>query len=332
MSTFSAQTGATPGRTVETVDVGTAQDLSSSLPLVGTQASALLIPELVVISGKGGTGKTSVVASFAVLAESVVVADCDVDAADLHLVLKPEVLENHIFTSGHEAKIRQDDCEACGTCQEVCRFDAVMAVEDESAFVIDSLACEGCGVCVELCPSRAIDFEDRTCGEWFVSSTRSGPMVHARLGIAAENSGKLVSTVRAEARRIAAENGTAEILIDGPPGIGCPVIAAITGATSVLVVTEPTVSGAHDLDRVLELTEHFGIPAAVCVNRWDIHPEGTEHIEEHVRARGAIVAGRVRYDPTVTTAQVEGRTVVELGGPAADDIRALWGRVRNLLH
>jgi len=308
--------------------MGTAQELSGSLPLVGPQASALLVPELVVISGKGGTGKTSVVASFSVLAGGAVVADCDVDAADLHLVLEPQVVESHIFVSGHEAKIRESACEANGTCREVCRFDAVMASEDGSAFVIDSLTCEGCGVCVELCPAKAIDFEERTCGEWFVSRTRSGPMVHARLGIAAENSGKLVSMVRTEAKRIAVENGKAAILVDGPPGIGCPVIAAITGATAVLVVTEPTVSGAHDLDRVLELAEHFDIPAAVCVNRWDIHPEGTVQIEEHVRARGATVAGRICYDPLVTLAQVEGRTVVEVGGPAADDIRTLWDQLR----
>jgi len=156
-------------------------------------------------------------------------------------------------------------------------------------------------------------------------------MVHARLGIAAENSGKLVSTVRAEAKRIATENGNATIVVDGPPGIGCPVIAAITGAAAVLVVTEPTVSGEHDLDRVLELTEHFGIPAMVCINRWDIHPESAARIEENAGARGAIVAGRIRYDPTVTAAQVEGQTVVEMGGPAADDIRALWKRLCCLL-
>jgi MinD superfamily P-loop ATPase len=310
----------------------TAQNLSGSLPLSPSQTTSMLIPELVVISGKGGTGKTSVVASFAILAENVVVADCDVDAADLHLVLKPKVIENHIFRSGHEAKIRQSDCEACGTCREVCRFGAITVSEDESVFTVDHLACEGCGVCVELCPSRAIDFGERTCGEWFVSETRSGPMVHARLGIAAENSGKLVSTVRAEAKRIATENGNAATVVDGPPGIGCPVIAAITGAAAVLVVTEPTVSGEHDLDRVLELTEHFGIPAMVCINRWDIHPEGAARIEEHAGARGAIVAGRIRYDPTVTTAQVKGQSVVELGGPAAGDIRAVWERVCHLLH
>jgi MinD superfamily P-loop ATPase len=292
----------------------------------------MLIPELVAISGKGGTGKTSVVASFAILAENVVVADCDVDAADLHLVLRPQVIEDHVFKSGHEAKIRRSDCEACGACHEVCRFNAITVSEDSSVFTVDTLACEGCGVCVELCPSRAIEFRERTCGEWFVSETRSGPMVHARLGIAAENSGKLVSTVRAEAKRIATENGNAAIVVDGPPGIGCPVIAAITGAAAVVVVTEPTVSGEHDLDRVLELTEHFGIPAMVCINRWDIHPESAARIEENAGARGAIVVGRIRYDPAVTAAQVKGRSVVELGGSAANDIRAVWRRVCHLLH
>ncbi len=286
-------------------------------------------PELVIISGKGGTGKTSVAASFAMLAENVVVADCDVDAADLHLVLKPETLERQIFSSGHEAVIRADRCNGSGNCRNVCRFGAVIAGEDGSAFLIDPLACEGCGVCVEFCPSRAIIFPERQCGEWFVSTTPSGPMVHARLGIAAENSGKLVSTVRSEAKKVAAGNNSSLILIDGPPGIGCPVIAAITGATGVLVVTEPTVSGAHDMKRVLELAAHFQIPVAVCVNRWDLNPEGAEQIESDARRHGAVIAGRIRYDTTVTRAQVEGRTVVELGGDAADDIRNLWKNLQG---
>ncbi len=312
--------------------MSTRDSLSASLPVAGIQAARARVPELVVISGKGGTGKTSVVASFAVLAEDVVVADCDVDAADLHLVLAPEILEAHIFVSGHEAVIRQEDCDSSGTCKEVCRFDAVIEIEGPRGFVIDPLACEGCGVCVELCPSRAIDFPERTCGEWFSSTTRSGPMVHARLGIAAENSGKLVSTVRNEAKKLAASNGSGAILIDGPPGIGCPVIAALTGATAVLVVTEPTVSGAHDMERVLELAAHFQIPAAVCVNRWDINPEGAERIEARARDHGAVVTGRIRYDAAVTRAQVEGRTVVELGGGAADDIRTLWGHVQRWME
>jgi len=306
--------------------------LSASLPVAGIQAARARVPELVVISGKGGTGKTSVVASFAVLADDVVVADCDVDAADLHLVLAPEILETHTFVSGHEAVIRQGDCDASGTCHEVCRFGAVIQGEGSSAFVIDPLACEGCGVCVEFCPAHAIDFPERNCGEWFSSTTRNGPMVHARLGIAAENSGKLVSTVRNEAQKAAVQNGSGILLVDGPPGIGCPVIAAITGATGVLVVTEPTVSGAHDMERVLELAAHFQIPAAVCVNRWDINPEGAESIEARARAHGATIVGRIRYDAAVTQAQVEGRTVVELGGVAADDIRTVWDRVQQWME
>jgi MinD superfamily P-loop ATPase len=302
-----------------------------SLPIARDQAALPRISELVVISGKGGTGKTSVVASFAVLAEKAVVADCDVDAADLHLVLSPDLMETHTFVSGHEAVIRRDDCCGSGVCREVCRFDAVSGDDRTGRFVIDPLACEGCGVCVELCPNSAIDFVERTCGAWYVSSTPSGPMVHARLGIAAENSGKLVSTVRHEARRVAVGNGCTTILVDGPPGIGCPVIASITGATGVLVVTEPTVSGAHDMERVLELADHFDVPGAVCVNRWDLNPDGADRIESRARDHGAVIAGRIRYDPAVTTAQVEGRTVVELGGPAADDIRFVWDLVRGWL-
>lgn len=302
----------------------TVELLPTKLPVRDSRAARPPIPELVIISGKGGTGKTSVAASFAVLARNAVIADCDVDAADLHLVLRPQTLESHIFSSGHDAVIRQDLCNGSGTCREVCRFGAVIAENNSTLSVIDPLACEGCGVCVEVCPNRAIAFPERRCGEWFVSTTPTGPMVHARLGIAAENSGKLVSTVRSEAKRLAASNDSALILIDGPPGIGCPVIAAITGATGVLVVTEPTVSGAHDMKRVLELAAHFHIPVAVCVNRWDLNPEGTEQIESHALRHGAVIAGRIRYDTTVTKAQVAGRAVVELGGEAADDIRSVW--------
>jgi len=301
-----------------------------TLPLAESHQGQALVPELVVISGKGGTGKTSVVASFAMLAENAVLADCDVDAADLHLVLTPEILERHVFTSGHEAVIRQTDCEGCGECLELCRFDAI-STRDGSRFPeIDPIACEGCGVCAHLCPVAAIDFLPRVCGEWFVSSTRCGPMVHARLGIAAENSGKLVSTVRAEARMVASRTGRGLIVVDGPPGIGCPVIAAITGASGVLVVTEPSVSGEHDVERALDLARHFGIPAAVCVNRWDLCAEGADRIEDSARRSGAEIAGRIRYDPSVTTAQVQARPVIDLGGPAADDIQAVWERARPL--
>lgn len=283
--------------------------------------------ELVIISGKGGTGKTSVTASFAMLAQNPVIADCDVDAADMHLILAPRVRQRHPFRAGHEAVIRQEKCTACGDCRTLCRFDAVALSAGDggnSIFTIDPVACEGCGVCVRFCPEQAIDFPERLCGEWMVSDTRCGPMVHARLGVAAENSGKLVSTVRKEARRIAEENHHNLVLIDGPPGIGCPVIASLTGASLVLAVTEPTVSGEHDLQRVLSLTRHFDIPTAICVNKWDINPEMTERIETAAHLAGARVVGRIRYDRAVTQAQLEGKAVVETVAPCVEDIKAIW--------
>ncbi|HOJ59426.1 MAG TPA: ATP-binding protein [bacterium] len=283
--------------------------------------------EQVVISGKGGTGKTSVTASFAALSGRCVIADCDVDAADLHLILAPRVLERHAFHAGHEAFIRPEDCIGCGVCLAYCRFEAVRRngqSAGEAQFIIDPIACEGCGVCVRLCPAQAIDFPERLCGEWMISETRHGPLVHARLGIAAENSGKLVSTVRQEARRIANEENRSLILVDGPPGIGCPVIASLTGAAQALVVTEPTVSGEHDLERILTLTRHFDMPAAVCVNKWDLNPTMTERIEDKARSWGACTIGRIRYDTAVTQAQLQAKAVVETDAPSARDIRQLW--------
>ena len=286
--------------------------------------------ELVVISGKGGTGKTSLTASFAVLADRPVIVDCDVDAADMHLVLSPTIRERHEFRSGNEAVIRRELCKGCGACLANCRFSAVRVVRTDAGtpqYSIDPTACEGCGVCVRFCPEQAIDFPERLCGEWMVSDTRCGPMVHARLGVAAENSGKLVSTVRREARRVAEEEHCALIIVDGPPGIGCPVIASVTGATQVLVVTEPTVSGEHDLERVLSLTSHFGIPAAVCVNKWDLNPEMAERIELKAGLQGAVIAGRIRYDAAVTMAQIRGLTVVETGAACVDDIIRIWEKL-----
>lgn len=286
--------------------------------------------ELVVISGKGGTGKTSLTASFAVLADRPVVADCDVDAADLHLVLSPRIRERHDFYSGHEAVIRIDNCSNCGLCQEYCRFDAVRTngrSEGETMYSIDPVSCEGCGMCVRFCPEQAIDFPECLCGEWMISDTRCGPMVHARLGVAAENSGKLVSIVRREARRIAEEENHSLIIVDSPPGIGCPVIASVTGASQVLIVTEPTVSGEHDLERVLSLTKHFGIPAAVCVNKWDLNPKMTNRIENKVRSVGARIAGRVRYDPGITLAQMQEQAVVETEASSVEDIQQVWSHL-----
>ena len=286
--------------------------------------------EIVIISGKGGTGKTSLAASFAVLADRPVITDCDVDAADLHLVLAPEIKERHEFRGGREAVIRADDCIGCSLCLDYCRFDAVKTREDPlrgPVFSVDSVACEGCGVCVRFCPVEAIDFPERLCGEWMISETRCGPMVHARLGIAAENSGKLVSTVRQEARRIAERENRTLILVDGPPGIGCPVIASVTGSDLVLAVTEPTVSGAHDLERVLSLTRHFDIQAAICVNKWDLNPGMADRIEQKAREMGARVAGRIRYDRSVTRAQLQEKAVVETDAPCVEDIRKIWSEI-----
>ncbi len=287
--------------------------------------------ELVIISGKGGTGKTSVTASFAALAKNAVLVDCDVDAADLHLILNPQIRERHDFYSGHEAVIRPEDCTACGLCETLCRFDAIQ--ESGRTFTIDPSSCEGCGVCVEFCPAKAIDFPDRLCGEWFQSQTHFGTLVHARLGVGAENSGKLVSTVRDQAKQFAQAIQANWILVDGPPGTGCHVIASITGANAVLAVTEPTLSGKHDLLRVLELARHFKIPAFVCINKWDINPEMTGQIEAAATAAGATVLARIPYDQSITTAQINGQSVVELNnGPASQSIQTLWKNVCQKLQ
>ena len=294
--------------------------------------------ELVVISGKGGTGKTSIVASFAALAEKVVLADCDVDAADLHLVLDPKTVRRESFSGGKRARIMSGHCTACGKCEELCRFDAIYFDAPgngrvDKTFRVDPIACEGCGVCAWFCADNAIEFAPAVNGEWYVSDTRHGPMVHARLGIAEENSGKLVSTVRKEAGRLAEQRGIDLVLIDGSPGIGCPVIASITGADLVLIVTEPTLSGLHDLGRVADVARHFNIPGMVCINKWDLNPDVASKIEHQTIERGMSVAGRVRYDRAVTDAQVRRQAVVEFQQDGcAEDIRELWtnvGRCRD---
>lgn len=289
--------------------------------------------ELVIISGKGGTGKTSVTASFALLADRPVVADCDVDASDLHLLLSPTRLEQHDFYSGREAIIRPDACINCGICQAECRFDAVRSPEEGGTenYSIDPLSCEGCGVCVLLCPVDAINFPERLCGEWMVSESRAGPMVHARLDAGGENSGRLVAEVRSNARRIAQEKGRSLVIVDGPPGVGCAVIASVTGASMVLVVVEPTLSGEHDMERVLGLAKHFSIPAAISLNKWDLNREMSDRIESRARKLGAQVASRIRYDHAVVQAQMEAKAVVEIEAPAAEEIRNLWREIESAL-
>ncbi len=283
--------------------------------------------EIVVISGKGGTGKTSITGCFAALAENAVLADCDVDAADLHMLLAPEIISRNDFISGNEAIVREDDCTGCGVCKKNCKFDAI-EVTPEGKYRVNPFSCEGCMVCVEVCPVKAIDFPPNHCGEWYFSHTRFGPMVHARLGVAQENSGKLVSTVRLEAAAKAKELNKDFVIVDGPPGIGCPVIASITGADLIVVVTEPTISGRHDMKRVLQLAQHFSVPACVIVNKWDINPEMTEVIEADARNSSAEPLGRIPYDRAFTVAQINGRTLVEeTTGESVEKITTIWEKV-----
>ena len=294
----------------------------------GRKRRGRAMKELVVISGKGGTGKTSLTAAFASLARGKVLCDADVDAADLHLLTAPRIRQRRDFQSGNRAVIDPDRCTGCGLCRELCRWDAI-----GPDFTVDAIACEGCGVCVDLCPEAAVDFPVNTCGQWFVSDTRFGPMVHAALGVAEENSGRLVSLVRREARRIAEADRLDLILTDGPPGVGCPVIASIGAADAVLVVTEPTVSGAHDMRRVVELARHFRVPVMICINKFDLNPAMTRQIQDFAMENGAAAVGTIPFDPIVTQAMVAARTVIEAGPdtPAGQAIQRIWNRVAERL-
>lgn len=290
-----------------------------------------MIRELVIISGKGGTGKTSIVAAMACLADNKVIADCDVDAADLHLVLKHRVIEEKPFEGGSKALVNESACTGCGLCVDYCRFDAIE--EAGEVYRIDPISCEGCGVCVRFCPEEAISMVPHVSGSWRVSDTPWGPLVHARLGIAEGNSGKLVTLLKKKARAIASEKGYDLILVDGSPGTGCPVIATISGAALILIVTEPTVSGLHDLERVMDLASHFGIRCAVCVNKADINPEMTKRIGDYCEGRDAPLLGVIEYDPDVTAAQVAGTSIVEFSkGTASRSIRGLWERIHGIIN
>jgi len=295
------------------------------------------LKELVIISGKGGTGKTSIVAAFAALAKNAVFADCDVDAADLHLVLEPKVKQTNEFSGGKQASIIAEKCIGCGKCKDLCRFDAINfdgPANDIVAktFTVDPVSCEGCKVCVEFCPVDAIEFNDAVNGQWFISDTRFGPMVHAELGIAEENSGKLVTVIRKEAKKIAQEQKKDLLIVDGSPGIGCPVIASITGADLVLIITEPTLSGKHDLERVADLAAGFNIPVLVATNKFDLNSDMAEQIEENALRRNIKVIGRIRYDKAFTKAQIMKCSVVEYtGGAVSEDVKALWREVTYAL-
>ena len=275
--------------------------------------------EIVVLSGKGGTGKTSIVASFAALAQSKVLADCDVDAADLHLLLKPKAKEEKEFWSGQVAFIDQEKCTECGLCQELCRFGAI------KDFKVDPLSCEGCGFCYQVCPVDAIATKDSMSGHSFISETKYGYLCHARLGIAQENSGKLVALVRQNAKLIAERENLDYIITDGPPGIGCPVISSLSGASLALLVTEPTLSGIHDLERVIGVCRHFGVTVLVCVNKYDLNEENTYRIESHCANEGIEVATRIPFDNVMTEAIVQGLPVVEYSNSkVTQQIKELW--------
>lgn len=285
--------------------------------------------EIIVISGKGGTGKTSLTAAFAQLASNHVICDLDVDAPDLHLILKPENEYLEEFFSGHEAVINQDLCTDCGECTARCKFDAIK--ESPEGLVVSSLDCEGCGVCVHFCPVKAIDFPMRLCGQWYLSKTRFGPLVHAQLFAGEENSGLLVSLLRKQARGMAEKEGYELILADGTPGIGCPVISSLSGTDLAVAVIEPSPSGSHDLERVVDLCEQFKVPVGVIINKFDINLDHVRNIENFCQARGLTLLGKLPYDHAFTEAMVHEKTIIEYQtGGLAEEVRRIWRRVENL--
>jgi MinD superfamily P-loop ATPase len=280
--------------------------------------------EIVVLSGKGGTGKTSIVGAFASLAENKVLVDCDVDAADLHLLLQPTVREQHEFRSGQNAFIDKEKCTGCGLCEEVCRFRAI------TEFTVNPISCEGCGFCYNACPVKAISMEENIAGQWYISNTRDGPLVHARLGIAQENSGKLVALVRQKAREMAGELESDFIICDGPPGIGCPVISSLSGADLALLITEPTLSGQNDLERVIGVCHHFEVPAVVCINKYDISRENSLSIEKYCENQEIPVVAKIPYNNVVTEAMVKGLPVVEYDQSGfSERLVTLWETVAD---
>jgi MinD superfamily P-loop ATPase len=276
--------------------------------------------QIVVISGKGGTGKTVVAGALAALAQNKVMVDCDVDAADLHLLFHPEIRERHQFICGKTAEIDAQLCQKCGQCVPVCRFRAI-----SGDYVVDPISCEGCALCSRICPFGAVRMIDNVAGEWFVSSTKYGPFVHARLGVAEENSGKLVAKVRQVARDIARRDKLDYVIIDGPPGVGCPVIASLTGVDLALVVTEPTLSGLHDAQRVMEVARHFNVPVRLVINKYDLNPDMAGQIEYYCRDKGIPVVGKIAFDKVIVESMVAGKTIAEYeNGPIKMELIRIW--------
>ncbi|MBN1522043.1 MAG: ATP-binding protein, partial [Candidatus Aureabacteria bacterium] len=291
--------------------------------------------ELVVISGKGGTGKTSLTACFVALAKDSVISDCDVDAADLHLVLSPRIKERGFFSGGVEAEIDQDRCTQCGKCKDACRFSAVEVYEEQgkNKYRIDKLACEGCGVCELVCDYDAVRTKPAVNGEWFMSDTRHGPMSHAKLGVAEENSGRLVTLVRDKAALLAGESKRKRAIMDGAPGTGCPVISSLSGVDYALAVTEPTVSGAHDLERILKVINHFGVRSGVVVNKFDLNEEMTQNIKELAGRYHSEFIGIIPYGKEITEAQMQKLSVVEYTDtPLTESIKEIWKKIDKIIQ
>jgi MinD superfamily P-loop ATPase len=287
------------------------------------------VKQILIISGKGGTGKTILAASLAALAKNKVMADCDVDAADLYLLLQPSIKEKFIFTGMPKVIIDQTRCTGCEDCIGICRYGAIVKdSDDNSKIVIDPIACEGCQVCTHICPVDAIGVHDNSAGEWYVSETKYGSLVHAKLGIAEENSGKLVSVVRQNATKVAQKENCAYVIIDGPPGIGCPVIASLSGVDLALVVTEPTLSGIHDMERVIGLARHFNVKAACVVNKYDINQVNTKNIFDWCKANDVSVLGKILYDNSVPESIAHGMPIVEYTDNAVTEaIREIWSKL-----
>ncbi len=276
--------------------------------------------QILVISGKGGTGKTVVTASLAYLAKNNVTADCDVDAADMHLLMRPKIKERYVFKSGATAFVDQAKCTQCGLCAELCRYDAI-----SQGIIVDPVSCEGCGFCHRACPVGAIEMRENESGEWFISDTPFGDLVHARLGIAEENSGKLVSLVRQKAKELADKQQSDWIIIDGSPGIGCPVIASLSGIDCAIVVTEPSLSGLHDADRVIKLAKHFGVQTKLVINKYDLNEDVTKRIVDYCSKDRIPVIGRIPFDKKIVEATVAGKIIIEFTeSEAGNEIRKVW--------
>ncbi|MCK5014906.1 MAG: ATP-binding protein [Candidatus Omnitrophica bacterium] len=281
--------------------------------------------QILVISGKGGTGKTIVTGALAALAQNKIMVDCDVDAANLHLILRPEVEEKHIFKGGEVALIDKSRCSECGQCIEVCRFDAI-----SKDYIVDPIACEGCAFCGFACPTGAIEMKENVSGEWYISKTKYGPFVHAKLGIAEDNSGRLVALIKQKAKEIAEQQKREWMIIDGAPGIGCPVIASLSGVDCALVVTEPTLSGLHDAQRVIEVARQFRADVKLVINKYDLNKDMTAEIEKYCKDNNIHLIGKIIFDKTVVRAVVEGKTIMDYpDGEARNEAEKIWNILKG---